>query len=478
MSHTSHAFPQFTVLARSQCEAVHHASLEILRRTGVRVDHPRALALLKDTDATITGDSLVRFPPALVEWALAGPPSRIALCKRGSSEVAVRMEGREVSFGTGSACPNYLDPRSSERRPFTEADVIECVRLVEALPEMDFCMSMGMPSDLNPRAPYCDEFALMLENTTKPLVFTLGSRAECEAIVAMAAAAAGGMAELRLNPYLLGYGQPTTPLIHGEDSTEKLIYMAEVGLPIVHQASPMMGGAAPMSMAAALALGNAELLSGLVIHQLVRRGAPFVYGCGLHHMDMRTTIAVYGAPEFELARSAVAEMARYYSLPHFGYAGYTDSCVMDEQAASDATSSVMVALLSGQHLVHDIGYIEAGLTFSPEMVVFTADVIGRLRHFCGGLDLSPEAFALDLIDEIGPGGSYLATEHTLQHFKEFWQPALYSRLRRDDWLRKGGKDLGQRLREKTVSLLQQARTPGLPASIHEEIEYIRHHWSA
>ena len=96
------------------------------------------------------------------------------------------MEGREVSFGTGSACPNFLDPRSGERRPFTEADVIECVRLVDSIPQIDFCMSMGMPSDLNPRAPYCDEFALMLENTTKPLVFTLGSRNECEAIVAMA----------------------------------------------------------------------------------------------------------------------------------------------------------------------------------------------------------------------------------------------------------------------------------------------------
>lgn len=470
------AAPQFALFTHEQCAAVHHASLEILRRTGVRVDHARALALLKETDAVITDGNLVRFPPALVEWALAGPPSRIALCKRGSSEAAIRMEGREVSFGTGSACPNYRDPRTGERRLFTEADVIECVRLVDALPELDFCMSMGVPSDLNPRAPYCDEFALMLENTTKPLVFTLGNRAECEAIVGMAAAAAGGMDALLLSPNLLGYGQPTTPLLHGEDSTEKLIYMAEVGLPIVHQASPMMGGTAPVSLAAALALGNAELLSGLVIHQLVRRGAPFVYGCGLHHMDMRTTIAVYGAPEFELARAAVTEMARYYNLPHYGYAGYTDSCVMDEQAASDATSSVLVALLSGQHLVHDVGYIEAGITVSPEMIVFTADVIGRLRHFMAGIDLNPEAFALDLIDRIGPGGSHLTSEHTLQHFKDFWQPTLYSRLRHDDWVKKGGKDLGRRLREKTVSLLDKARTPELPATTLDEIEYIRRTW--
>ncbi len=432
-------------------------------------------ALLKETDAIIMDGNLVRFPAGLVQWALAGAPSRIALCKRGGSAVAIRMEGREVAFGTGSACPNILDPRTGQHRPFTEADVIACVRLVEALPELDFCMSMGLPSDLDPRAPYRDEFALMLENTTKPLVFTLGSRSENAAIVAMAAAAAGGMDNLRLNPTLVGYSQPTTPLLHGEDSTDKLIFMAEAGLPIVHQSSPMMGGTAPMSMAAALSLGNAELLSGLVIHQLVRRGAPFVYGCGLHHMDMRTTISVYGAPEFELARAAVAEMARFYNLPNYGYAGYTDSCVVDEQAASDATSSILVALLSGQHLVHDIGYIEAGMTESPEMIALCDDIIGRLRHFTTGMKLDREAFALDLIHEIGPGGSYLTSEHTLQHFRDFWQPTLYSRLRMNDWKKRGNKRLADRLREKTIALMDAAhvRTSELPANVLAEIEYIR-----
>ncbi len=473
MSFSSQAIPSFSLFSCDQCEAVHNASLEILRRTGVRIDHPRALALLHQAEAVITDDTLVRFPAALVEWALQQPPSRITLCKRGSSEVAIRMEGREVAFGPGSACPNYLDPATGQHRPFTEADVIACIRLVEALPELDFCMSMGLPSDLDPRAPYRDEFALVLENTAKPVVFTLGSRAENEAIVAMAAAAAGGMDALRLNPTLVGYGQLTTPLLHGEDAVDKLIFMAEAGLPIVHASSPMMGGTAPMTMAAGLALGNAEMLSALVIHQLVHRGAPFIHGCGLHHMDMRTAISVYGAPEFELARAAVTEMARFYSLPHFGYAGHSDSCVVDEQAASDATSSILVALLSGQHLVHDIGYIEAGLTESPEMIVLCADIIGRLRHFTGGMALDRDAFALDLIHEIGPGGSYLTTEHTLQHFRDLWQPTLFSRQRLNDWAKRGSKRLGDRLREKTLALMARGRAPELPANVLAEIEYQR-----
>jgi trimethylamine--corrinoid protein Co-methyltransferase len=382
------------------------------------------------------------------------------------------MEGMNVSFGTGSDCPNYLDPNTGKQRLFRTQDVIDCIRLVDALPQLDFCMSMGIPSDLDAPTPYRKQAALMLEHTVKPIVFISDNRADCEAIVAMATAIAGSPEALRLNPTILCYSQVTTPLTHGQTSTEKLLYMAEAGLPVVHQPSPMMGGTAPVTMAGALALGNAEVLSGLVIHQLKRRGAPFVYGQGLHHMDMKTTISVYGAPEFELARLAVAEMARYYNLPNFGYAGHSDSCTMDEQAASDGTSSVLVALLSGQHLVHDIGYLEAGLTGSPEMIVFCAEIIQRMRTFMQGMALDAESLALEVIDQVGPGGSFLTVEHTLNHFQSLWQPTLFSRHRRHEWEKKGATRLGDRLRGKTIDLMEASQPEPLSDALKAEIEYI------
>lgn len=198
-------------------------------------------------------------------------------------------------------------------------------------------------------------------------------------------------------------------------------------------------------------------------------GAPFVYGSGLHHMDMRTTISVYGAPEFELARVAVAELARFFKLPHWGYAGHTDSCVLDEQAASDATSSVLVALLSGQHLVHDVGYMEAGLTTSPELIAFTAEIIQRMRYFAQGFSLEVGSLALDLIHEVGVGGEYLTTRHTLRHFRDFWQPELFSRRRMQDWVEAGRPRLGDRLRERTLSLIESHRPEPLPEAVREEI---------
>ena len=203
MASNAAAVPHLKMLSHEQCETVHRASLEILRRTGVRVHHEGAVALLRQADVLITDTNLVRFPAGLVEWALNQAPSRIALCRRGSDQVAVSLEGRQVSFGPGSDCPNYLDPLTAQRRPFTVADVIDAVHVVDALPELGFCMSMGIPSDLTVANAYRQQFSLMLEHTSKPIVFVCDDSADCEAIAAMAAVPAGSAETLRLNPTLL-----------------------------------------------------------------------------------------------------------------------------------------------------------------------------------------------------------------------------------------------------------------------------------
>lgn len=473
MTQNTFAFPKLGMLNQDQCELVHRTSLEILRRTGVRVFHSGALDLLSQTDAVITDQNLVRFPAGLVAWALEQAPPRVALCRRGSNHVAAPLEGRKVNFGTGSDCLNYLDPRTGERRPFTTPDVVDAIHVVDALPELDFCMSMGIPSELDTDNAYQHQFALMLEHTTKPIVFVCDDRADCEAIAAMAASAAGGMEALRLNPTLLLYSEPSTPLQHSETATDKLLYMADNTLPIVHSPAPMMGGTAPATLAGGLALGNAEMLSSLVMHQLKHAGAPFVYGSGLHHMDMKTTISVYGgAPEFQLARIAVAEMGRFYHLPSWGYAGHSDSCLMDEQAAADATFSVLVALLAGNNLVHDVGYLEAGLTTSPEMIVFSAETISMMRRFMDGISLDAESLAKEVIHQVGPGGDFLASDHTFDHFQDFWQPTLFSRQRAEEWLAEGGRGLGQRLRDKTLAIIEGHNPEPLPEGVREEIAYI------
>jgi len=465
------ARPHLSFLDDSGCEQIHHAALEILRRTGVRVHHGEALRLLAEAGCLLEDENRVRIPPALVKWALQQPPSRVALCRRGGSEVSAWLHERHVNFGPGSDCPNFLDPGTRERRPFTLADLRAMLRLADSLPEISFLMSTGVPSDYEGNT-YRKQFATAIQNCTKPVVFVCNDGEDCRSIVAAAAAVAGGLDALRLNPTLLLYSEPSTPLQHSQTALEKLLYMAEAGIPVVHSPAPMMGGTAPITIAGGLALSAAEVLSGLIIHQLKHPGAPFVFGSGLHHLDMRTSISVYGAPEFQLARLGVADLGRYYGLPSWGYAGHTDSCLFDEQAAADATFSTLVALQSGTNLVHDVGYVEAGLTNSPEMMVFTCEIIGMARRFAEGMTIDGQTLALDVIHAVGPGGNFLTEDHTVERFREYWQPSLFSRQRFAGWQEEGSKTLGRRVQERTLGLMEKAQGVPLPASQSQEIDYI------
>ena len=157
------ALPYLDMFDAAQCEQIHLASLEVLRRTGVRVYEEEALGLLKEAGAHVSDGNLVRLPAGLVEWALEQAPSRVGLCVRGGNQVVVPLQGRQVSFGPGSDCLHYLDPRSGESRLFTTDDMLNCIHVVDALPELSFVMSMGIPSELGTTNVYRHQFAAMLE---------------------------------------------------------------------------------------------------------------------------------------------------------------------------------------------------------------------------------------------------------------------------------------------------------------------------
>jgi trimethylamine--corrinoid protein Co-methyltransferase len=231
----------------------------------------------------------------------------------------------------------------------------------------------------------------------------------------------------------------------------------------------MMGGTAPVTIAGAVALGNAEILSSLVMHQLTNPGAPFLYGHGVHHLDMKEMISVYGAPEFQIARVAAAEMGRFYGLPVWGYAGHSDSKIVDGQAAADAQFSVFVALMARTNLNHDVGYLESGLTGSPEMMVLTNEIISMTRRFVEGIRLDEESLASGVIHDVGPGGEFLSHEHTMAHWRELWLPQLFDRQRLDPWIAGGSKGLGERLREATIGLINEHTVEPLPDTVEDEI---------
>ncbi len=388
------------------------------------------------------------FPPTLVEWALSTVPGAFNLFWRGSDKVALTLDGEAVYFGSGSDTLRYLDPKSGTRRDFCLTDIADCVRVCDALPEIGFVMSMGVPADVRPDRYYRYQYATILRNTNKPMVVVCNDLADMELITSMAAATAGGLDRLEKYPSFLVYSEPSTPLQHSFEATDKLLFCASHTISITHSPAPMMGGTAPVTLAGAVALGNAELLSSLVIHQLKHPGAPFLYGHGVHNLDMKTMISVYGSPEYQLARVMAAEMGRFYSLPVWGYAAHSDSKVLDGQAAADAQFQILVALLAKTNLNHDVGYLEAGLTHSPEYMVLANEIIAMSRAFVRGVNLDDDALALDVIDQVGPGGQYMTHEHTLAHWRELFVPTFFDRQRLDRWEKQGSKEIKERVREK------------------------------
>lgn len=466
-----HVAPRFTMLAPEQCQQLHDAACRILARTGVRVYHPGALQLLKAAGAKVEGD-LAKIPAELVDAALASAPRTFTLYRRGTQEAACLLDGEQVYFGPGSDTLRYLDPRTGQRRDFGLADVADCIRVCDALPEIGFVMSVGIPRDVPTQRYFRHQFAAMIRHTTKPTVFVCNDLADMEAIAAMAAAVAGSRDGLAQAPTLLLYSEPTTPLAHSTEAVDKLLFCARQRIPVTHSPAPMIGGTAPVTLAGAVALGNAEMLSGLVMHQLTNPGAPFLYGHGVHHLDMKEMISVYGAPEFQLARVMAAEMGRFYHLPVWGYAAHSDSAVLDEQAAIDAQFSIQTALLARTNLNHDVGYLEAGLAASPEAMVLANELIAMNRVFARGVRFDDEALALDVIHEVGPGGQFLSHNHTMSHWRELWLPTLIERRRLEAWQEKGSKDMRERIREATVAILDEHQPQPLSASVEAEIEYI------
>lgn len=459
----------FRRLEDSDCRRLHEAGLHILERTGVRLHHPPAVRLLEKAGARVSEGNRVRIPSNLVEQALETAPSTITLYNR-HGEPAVEAGGYRTYFGTGSDCLNVLDHRTGERRRARITDVMEGVTLCDALDNVDFVMSMFLPSDV-PRMT-ADRFAMqaMLEHTTKPLVFVTTDLAGCEDAVSMAEAVAGGEDALRERPLAACYINVTNGLQHNREALEKLMFLSGKGLPATYVPVSLGGASAPVTVAGGMALWNAGCLAGLVIGQLNRPGSPFITsGWGGSALDMRTGLSPYVEPEKQFMAQ---ELAHFYGLPMFAFGGISDSKQVDAQAGAEAALTLLANAQAGSHLVHDMGYLESGLTGSPAQLVVCNELVGWVRSALSPVEITEETLALDVIDEIGPDGQYLDSLHTLHHYRDRWYPEVMDRSGHESWVARGGKDLGRKAADRVEALLADHKPEPLPDEVGKRIQAI------
>ncbi|HZK85976.1 MAG TPA: trimethylamine methyltransferase family protein [Desulfosporosinus sp.] len=460
------------ILTPDQCDEIHFATLEVLDRVGVNVFDEEALNLLRERGANVDGRR-VRIPAWMVQEALVTAPCRIAIGNRNGNRAMFLEKGRSY-YGSGSDTPYTVDIYSGERRFAVKQDVVNFSRISDNLKHIDFVMSMALASDVPRKDSYLHQFEAMVLNTTKPILYTAGNYADLVDIIKMAEIIAGSPEALQANPFLILYDEPSSPLQHSQEALQKLMLMAEKRLPVIYIPAVMMGATGPVTAAGALVVANCESLSGLVIHQLKAKGAPFIYGGGVPPMDMKTQICSYGAPEEHQNCAALITMAsQYYNLPVFTTAGCSDAVEFDQQAGMEAGFNLLSSSLAGGNLIHDLGYIGAGMISSLEMLALCNEAVGMVKHFVKGIEINPETLAIDVIEKVGPGGNFFAEEHTFNNFKKHLHfPELMNRYSYDKWKEAGATTFAQRANEKVRHILENHQPQELSKDVIEKVKEI------
>jgi trimethylamine--corrinoid protein Co-methyltransferase len=472
---TSVCTPSYRLLSAGHIERIHSATLELLETVGVSIRHPGARDMLAEAGCSVRNADTVLIPGQLVADALQSAPSSVTIYNR-HGEKALQLEGRRLHFGLGTDLAQIYDLETGRLRESTIKDVQMAVRIADALPEIDFIASYAIPNDSPPNLIYLDAFKSQVENSTKPIFFTAGGLEDIQLIQEMAVAVAGGSDNLRRKPFLIHYSEPLSPLIHSAGAVEKLLFCADHHIPVTYTPGMMSGATGPVTLAGALALGNAEALSGLVMHQIRSKGAPIISGIGMAVMDMARGGCIYGCPEYRLILAACADLYHHYRIPVWGTAGVTDANCLDLQAGMEWGSSLLLNAMAGVNLIHDVGYMGQGLVGHPAALVVCDEIISYTRRFMRGFELDNNHFDLDTIRQVGAGGSFLSAPQTARMLRsEHWYPNLSNRDSAGAWQAKGGRDMAALAVEKARDILRNHTAEVLSESLQKELIRIRLH---
>lgn len=464
---------RFHVFSKDQLEQLYWDTLHILEYTGLDVHHEEAREILKKAGAWVDGIR-VRLPSYMVRKALDMAPRSFTLWARdGDPKKNIHIGPGRAHFGPGPTCPNFIDPYTLERRPYVKGDAEMVGKVVDALPNIDFCESLGSISDVHVDLSALYEFAYMFPNTSKPIVAWSFRWDDSEAIHKIAITEAGGQEAFERRPNYVHYCEPVSPLVSSFEALDKLIFAARHRVPLVFTPCPIAGATAPCTLAGLIAQAAAESWMGCTLAQTIAPGLPFFMGGVTSILDMQTMIFSYGAPELALAESGLTELAHYAGLPLWNTGGCTDSKTLDEQAAIEGSFSVMAAALCGGDLTHDVGYTESAMTGSLFQLCMMDEAIGWSRRVTRGIEVNEDTLAVEVIKSVGPNGHYLRHPHTRKYFKtEFWYPTLCDRHNYEEWMAAGGLPMRERVIAKVREILETHTPPPIKKETQDTIEKV------
>ncbi|HKZ94270.1 MAG TPA: trimethylamine methyltransferase family protein [Candidatus Bathyarchaeia archaeon] len=409
--------PTLQLLSTNDIENIHNASLMILEKTGVVVKNNEALNLLKNSGCSVNlGKKTVHVPQSLVKESLRKTRSLIRLYSRdGKNELEIG--GNSTVFNPGSSAVYFSDHATGEiRQPFSK-DLVQLVRLVDGLEHIQAQSTAMVPSEVPEELGDLYRLYLVLKNSTKPMItgaFTkqglLDMKRLLETIV--------GKNKLAAKPLAIFDCCPSSPLMWSDTTCQNLIDCAKFGLPAEIIPAPQMGATSPVTLAGTLVQFNAEFLSGLVISQAVKSGAPVIYGGSPTTFDMKYLSSRLGSIENMMTACAAAQIAKHYGLPSHAYLGLSDSKIIDTQCGIESGAGAILGALAGVNVISGPGMLVFENCQSLEKLIIDNEICGMALRLVEGINATSETLAFDVISKVGPGGHYLGEAHTLKWFEK------------------------------------------------------------
>lgn len=464
---------RLAVLTDRQIQGLHDASLHILKKVGVQVPHPEVRARFREAGASVDEDSeRVQIPEALVEQSLGQAGKSFTIYGRDRSKQAVFGKGRR-NYNSIAGEALWIDDETGERRYTTLADAATAARLADALPDLTIAGAMSDPHELSPEYGGAAVAAELIRNTTKPIGLWFHNRTVSRFIVDLLIAVAGSEEEASLYPFTYPFLEPISPLRFPFEGVDALYATARLNLPVPIGPMAQTGVSAPGTLAGTLAQENAEILAGVCITQLINPGVAVCYGGIPHAFDMRTTQMIFAGPEQALMAVAMTQMGKHYGLPVYINVGLTDSKTPDAQAGMEAGVTLVCGALAGADIFGHLGICGMDQASSLDMLVMQHELIGYVERIMRGIRFEDELLGLDVIEEVGPGGTFMDQEHTALNFRqELWFPRLLDREFYDAWVTGGSRTMAQRCREEKERLLAEHQPEPLPDDVEKEVEEV------
>ena len=462
-------------LTQEEKDKIHESALTLLEKVGLRIMEPEALDILAGAGAHVDrGAHRVRFPAPVVEKALKSSPSEFKLYGRDPfGQHVIDLRPGNVYYNTNGYAVHWYDPDGRVRRPIKQEDLAWITRLADAQDQMDVLSVIGTPVDAPAETNDRYQLAITLLNTTRHVWANAYGKQGVRDAVEIAARVRGGREALRQYPLFTLDTTTLSPLELDTRQSTIMIEGARQGLPIGISPGPIGGATGPVTLAGNVTQANAELLAAITLVQCTQPGTRVVYTQYSRSLDMSTGRLAMGGPEFSMQRVATAEMASYYRLPSRGGGMIADGKAVDAQTGAEKMMNCLMPSLAGLNIVAGIGMVDFINTARPEMFPIDNEIIRMVRHILKGFAVNDETIPLDVMAEVGPGGNFLTTEHTLEHFREeLWFTRLWDRKPWDVWEKEGAHEIAERAWAKIKA--DKHVVPPLPEDVQAAIWEVVH----